>query len=851
MSLAQLHCTSAVPGADGSPVPGGPGFRFTALTPGVPESLLKEAEQLLGYEPPPGAPLRATAAELTSFPQSLSHSVLSDGSRLLARTVYAGADFTGVWGTFHAHAVRLPADAALSAGAPPISTWDSPQWVTGAPDGGTLPPLDRPPLSRGFDRRELESFAASRAPWLARFFAAVRGLAEEETAPRLVLVERNSADVARWIALACAVLPGASAHRLTFTTYTRRPQQAGQQIIGVLPDDARELAGLDHRYRVIDCTASRPTSAAVPGASVGPNTSAGPGTSAVDAWAETAAQIWLGRAPELFAEAATLPGAYFAPGPLAVVALCTGIAPGANGRTAAATWAYEHTNALDAQRLEHLAEALTAPAVDRGSAETAALARLFAVLGDRAPARTTAPLAALVLTEAVRNPAAGLELPALHIVSLPEDLKRRLADQLAPELRVGIADGTGPDPASSTASASMTSQAGTSRAAELLRVAELLGVDCADLLPGLARRLSRALIADPVSAYTAVVRTALEEYFDLRTTLLSELDALAADDPSAAARLFGRIDLPLTEVQAIPHLRMCAEVAGSADSAGPAVAAPENGDRLAVLRSVQRACGVSPFAEPLVLRTAVRLVWAEGAPTPGEARLMLTETGSDAHRTAGTWHTLVRAALEGPGDSPDSPGLAHDLLRGFREELEPRVRSALQLLEYAGELTAGRAAPGWTDRALALRAAAEPVEPGVLDQAFGAVCRQLLSEQRPEGELYALVHSGDAELTAAYRRAAHDEPVRERLRTVPAFAAHCFTTWTALPGANKTWDETRTALLDKVLRPAVRSLPAADVAAVERCLEGTGDRKAEEFRTWNRPGALGRLGIRFGTRTRP
>ncbi|WP_066944787.1 GTPase-associated protein 1-related protein [Streptomyces lushanensis] len=840
MSLAQLHCTSAVPGADGSPVPGGPGFRFTAVTPGVPESLLEEAERLLGYEPPPGAPLRATAAELASFPESLSHSVLSDGSRLLARTVYAGADFTGVWGTFHAHAMRLPADAALSAGAPPISTWDSPQWVAGTPEGGTLPPLDRLPSSRGFDRRELVSFAASRAPWLARFFAAVRGLAEEEAAPRLVLVERNSADVARWIALACAVLPGASAHRLTFTTYTRRPQRAGQQIIGVLPEDARDLAGLDHHYRVIDCTASRPPG--TPGQGT-----AGQGVSAVDAWAETAAQVWLGRAPELFAEAAALPGAPFAPGPLAVVALCTGTALDANGRTAAATWVYEHTNALDAERIEQLADALTAPAVDRGSAETAALARLFAVLGDRAPARTTAPLAALVLAEAVRNPAAGLELPALHIVSLPEDLKGRLAGQLAPELRAGIADGDGPDPAVPGAPAA---PAGTSRAAELLRVAELLGVDCADLLPGLARRLSRDLIADPVSAYSPAVRTALEEYFDLRTTLLSELDALAADDPSAAAHLFGRIDLPLTEVQAIPHLRMCAEVAGSADSAGPAVAALENGDRIAALRFVQRACGVSPFAEPLVLRTAVRLVWADGAPTPGEARQMLTETGSDAHRTAGTWHTLVRAALEGPGDSPDSPGLAHDLLRGFREELEPRVRGALQLLEYAGELAAGRAAPGWTDRALALRASAEPVEPGVLDQAFRALSGQLLSERRPEGELYALVHSGDPELTAAYREAAHDESVRERLRTVPAFVAHCFTTWTALPGANSAWDQIRTTLLDKVLRPAVRALPAAEVAAVERCLEGTGDRKAEEFRTWNRPGALGRLGIRFGPRAR-
>ncbi|MCZ9345396.1 hypothetical protein NGM37_47420, partial [Streptomyces sp. TRM76130] len=42
MSLAQLHYTSAPPGPDGS------GFRFTAVGPGVPQALLREAEQLIG-----------------------------------------------------------------------------------------------------------------------------------------------------------------------------------------------------------------------------------------------------------------------------------------------------------------------------------------------------------------------------------------------------------------------------------------------------------------------------------------------------------------------------------------------------------------------------------------------------------------------------------------------------------------------------------------------------------------------------------------------------------------------------------------------------------------------------------
>ncbi|MFD5029919.1 GTPase-associated protein 1-related protein [Streptomyces sp. NPDC058405] len=807
MSLAQLHYTSAPPGPDGS------GFRFTAVTPGVPDELLREAEQLIGYEPPRDAPSRPTDTELTAFPQAFSHSVLSDGSRLLARTVYTGADHSGGWGNFHAHAVHLPAHlpagARESAGASPIGAWNAPQWATATPAGGVPAPMEELPVSRSFERRGLVEFAASRAPWLAGFFAGLRALSEDESAPRIVLVERDSADVARWIALASNVLPRESVHRLTFTTYTRRPQLARQQIIGVLPDDAQGLAGDERRYRVLDRTGREPAEPAA------------------DAWAEIAARVWLGRAPEVFAEAATLPGGPFAPGPLAVAALCTGISPGANGRTEAADWARAHAHALDGRRLQQLVDALCAPAEDRTPAETAALTRLFEALDGRAPAATTAPLGALVLTEAVRTPRAGLGLPDLRLSTLPEELKRRLADELAPDLRAGIA-------------ADLTDGgSATSRPVELLRVAELLGVDCTDQLPGLARRLSHALIAEPEAAYTPAVHTALEEYFDLRTAVLSRLDGLAAGDPPAGARLLGRTSLPFRGVQALPHLKMCAEAP---------VPTPEGGDRVGALHSVLRAAAVSPFADPLVLRTAVRLVWGDSTPTAGEARLMLAESGSDAHRGAGTWHVLVRAALDGPGDSPEAPDLAHDLLRCFPEELEPRVRKALLLLEFAGALTAGRAGSGWTDRALSLRADAEPVEPGVLEQVFGALSRELLSEQRPEGELYALVHCGDPDLTAAYGRAAREDRVRDRLRTVPAYAADCFTAWTSLPGANRAWDESRTALLDKVLRPAVRALPAEDIAAVEQCLERTG-RKAEEFRTWNRPGAFGRLSLRFGRRS--
>ncbi|OKI01140.1 hypothetical protein A6A06_20095 [Streptomyces sp. CB02923] len=798
MSLAQLHYTSAPPGPDGS------GFRFTAVTPGLPTSLLREAEQLIGYEPPRDAPPRPTDEQLAGFPRVFSHTLLSDGSRLLSRTVYTGADYSGRWGNFHAHAVHLPAGTRLPGDQLPITAWESARWTDRTPDGAEPGPLTALPPAGHFDRAGLVAFAELRAPWLAAFFADVRRAAETVDAPQIVLVERESADIARWIALASTALPRESAHQLTFTTYTRRPQLARQQIIGVLPDDGQGLTGYDQRYRLHDCTGRPPTEPVT------------------DLWSETAALVWLGRAPELFKEVAGLPGESFDAGPLAVAALCSGIPLGSACRTAAIDWAGAHTGALAEDRLPRLIAALCSPADDRTAGESAALARLCAALDGRAPAATTAPLAALVLTEAVRT--SSLELPALSPSAITTEYRRRLAAELATDLRDGIANGAS-DPTS---------------ALRLLGVAGTLGVDCADLLPDLARRLSGALLADPGKADAPAVRSALDNHFDLRVALLGKLDDLAAGDPPAAARLLARAGLALPDAQSLPHLRMCARMARTA----------ADEDRVTALHLVIKDAGVPLFAEPLVLRTAMRLVWDSGTPAAGQAALLLGETGSDVHRAAGTFPTLVQAALDAPADDRHAPGLARDLLRCFPDELDSRTRGALLLLEFAGDLTEGSPGHGWAARAAALRAVAEPLEPTVLARAFNAVARRLLDTERPDGELSALTACRDGELLAAYAREARTDRVRDLLRTVPAYAADCFTCWSSHPGTDPTWDTTRNGLLDEVLRPVVRALPQADVASVEAALERLQGRWAEEFRQWNRPGALSRFARRLGGRGR-
>lgn len=836
MSLAQVHYTSAAPGDEGTP------GRFTAVGPGVSGALLAEIEPLVGYALPDGVPHRPADAELRSLPQAFTYAVLSDGSRLVSRAAPARGEGVAAPVRFHAHAVHIPAGAPLPGGRLPVEAWRSPHWVSATPAGGAASdPLGTLPPGPAPVREGLDDFAVSRGPWLADVLADLRRASEEE-APAggpVVLVERQSADVARWLGLAAAALPRESAERLTFTTYTRRPGSSALRVVGALPQDAAAARAAGLRVHVC---ADRP-----------------PADGTRDAWARTAARVWRRRAPELFQEARELPGTPFSAGPLAVTALCAGVALGPDERAAAADWAAERPYALDAKRTGQLVEALTSPGVDdRTGPEFDAVGRLFGALDGRCPASVTAPLAAMLVTEAVRGGNGSLELPRrdAFVGADGEAIAGALGPEILTELENGASGGAG-------------GARPVARTVQLLRVARLLGVNGRELLPGVVDRLALALLAetaaaeapgatapDTAAADTGAPETAadapafapallelLDEQFDVRTALLGALDRIAPDAPGSVARFLKRVTLPFTGTQALPHLRMCAEAPGTATALGR--------DRTAVWHRVLRAAGVSPFAEPLVLRTAVGLVWEDRAPTVEEARLLLEAATSDAHRAAGTWARLVDAALDAPADTEEAATLAHDLLRGFPQEIGGRQRAALQLLDLCRDLRTGAPEPGWAERVRTLRDAAEPLEPAIQERAFSALAERLLAPDRPGAELYAFVQGDDAEQVAAYDRAARTEPVRTRLRTQPAYAADCFTVWTAHPHAGSAWTTTAAALLDEVLRPAVRGMSAEAVAEVEATVGRTGSSgRADAFRAWNRSSALGRLGRRIAGRVR-
>ncbi|MFI6930988.1 GTPase-associated protein 1-related protein [Streptomyces sp. NPDC050287] len=892
MTLAQLHYTSAPPGPDGS------GFRFTAVSAGLPQGLLREVEQLIGYEPPRDFPARPDAEQLKAFPKAFSFSELADGGRLLSRSVYTGADYSGRWGNFHAHALHLPSGTRLPDGALPITAWESPRWADTTPPGGRPGPVDRVEPSGLLRTDGLVAFARSRAEWLAPFFADLRALTAQSDAGQIVLVEQDSADVAQWIALACSVLPREQAHRLTFTTYTRRPQQARQQIVGALPSS--EPVAHDHRYRVHDCTGHPPAEPVA------------------DPWAELCARIWCAGRPELFRDADADDGL----GRLAVAALTAGIPLRTDARTAAARWSADHAHTLpdttvtavveglcaggiaavrrkaavadvrdesavadgrresavrDGQRQSAVrspepsgahrsasqwaapthpaavphpgsaaAAGATAPAdgtavvpaagVAPVDEELTAMTALLARIDGQVPTAVSAPLAARVLASAVlgRGP-----VPALGAASFTARARADLARELNPAVRAGIADIREP---------------AAGRPLALLHVADLLDLDCQDLLPDLAGRLARALVEEgPAQAAGSPCPPALLDAVHghpaLRIALFAALDALAAADPATVARMLSGSGLPVESGPNSPHLRMCV----AASEGGRTARTDGTGDRLAHFHHVLRAAGLSPLADTAVLRTALDLVWAGELPTGQEASLLLNQLGSDTHRAAGTRDLLIDAALAAPADDPGVPVLAADLLRCFGTELRHGQRAALLLLEFAGLLGTEGEGERWVDRVLALRdSAGEAVPDPVTERIFGALARRMLLSRgpAPEDELYSLARSGEPDLLAAYERAGRSDRVGDRLRTVPSYVAARFCDWSAFAGTSPDWDATRTTLLTKVLRPIVRALPAEDQAEIEAALGRAGRGKLDAFRAWNRPGALGRLAGRLSGRTR-
>ncbi|WP_372410678.1 GTPase-associated protein 1-related protein [Streptomyces luteireticuli] len=822
--LQQLHYSRSSP--DSAP-------RFTAAGPDLPALLLGEIEPLLTYEPlddcePPddgpgrGAPGGATPGEATPggaapgagapcdgaapadaappgegprFPVVFGHHRLADGTRLLCRAVRTGTDPLGRRHPFHAHAVRLPPDGPLPGGLLPVEAWESPSWAERTPGTGTPEPLAALAPARRITKAGLLEFVTARAERLVPFLTDVRTLFRRPDAPQLLVIERDTGRIAHWIAVASAVLPRDLAHRLTFTTYTRRPLLARQQIVGALPGsefDYAHVAG-DRRYRVHDCAGGHSS----------------PARDEPDPWASVAARVLLADRPALFTEAARFRtaadrDATHDAGRLAALALCEGIPLDAAGRTAAARWARFRASADRREPNPLLAPLLRALAVagpDRPPEEWAALAEL---------AEFFAPLAS-------RTPGAQLR----------RDLRAEL-DRAAPGEPLA-------------------------RVLALARLAEALR---ADHTPVLTARLSAALLGDAAPDRDAVW-AAVTAHPGLTAAVLGTLERTAATgDPASVVHLLTG-GFPAADLQRLPHLRMAAALADgslprprrSPDDTGAAPGPNDprstgrSPDRIAFLAQLVRSAGRGQGANPSVLRTAFRLVWGSSAPTPAETAALLDALPAERHRAAGLDDVLVRSALDSAPDDAEAPAVARILVLRCGPRLDPRRHAALLLLDQAGAIDDGQEVAGFTARALSLRAQARPLEPGIEDRLRHVLVRRLLFGDPCPDELAELAASGDEELLGAYAHEARGGGVDLALRRTPAFAAACFTAWYTAPGVSALWDELRTGLLDEVLRPAMRFLPREQLDEIQQVLYEQDPSWEELFQEWNRrPGVLGRLG---------
>ncbi|MEU6809390.1 hypothetical protein ABZ920_10350 [Streptomyces sp. NPDC046831] len=229
----QAHYTSAPPSAG---APHG-GFRFTAVSPAA-RPALDVLRPLTAYARPPGA------EDHHGFPVAFAYDRPDEDTAVLTRTRLTGRDYTGRWGNHFCH-VLYAAPGEL-AGLRPVELWDAPHWAAEPAHGDDLPDLPQlvPGSAVGPDRvsRVLAGLGEPGARLLQRLLtAALRALAGE--GPGAVLVSGDPDRIVDWIAAVSYTLPAGLAARLTFTTYTARPQDGDRHLTGTRPETGERAPG--------------------------------------------------------------------------------------------------------------------------------------------------------------------------------------------------------------------------------------------------------------------------------------------------------------------------------------------------------------------------------------------------------------------------------------------------------------------------------------------------------------------------------------------------------------------------------------------------------------------------------
>lgn len=232
MTMRQLHYTSCQDGLEGIE-----GFQVSAATPGVPKTMVDLAVRTSAYEAGPAFIRHLADDDLSMFPMAFGYATEGRGGALF-QSRYVGRDFTGRLGNYFAHAVLVDDVDHEFADTLPIDLWQSPGWRVAQEPGVTqLPELDRMPPGPANGSATIRQFMAGhgRSIGLMRLISAVQSLL---TGPRerLVVVVADDQDAARWLAALTRSLPRHLSLRISFVTYTSRPDEQEVLVSCVTPD---------------------------------------------------------------------------------------------------------------------------------------------------------------------------------------------------------------------------------------------------------------------------------------------------------------------------------------------------------------------------------------------------------------------------------------------------------------------------------------------------------------------------------------------------------------------------------------------------------------------------------------
>lgn len=244
MGCKQVYYTSCQSGLRGSP-----GFQTQAASPGIPPGVLQQIERLCVYVPPVSAPSRPGEQELAEFPLSLVYQRLADGHTILAQARYLGADYSGRFGNYFAHALLTQSPARDLGERLPIELWRSPFFSTTQSPTPELAEVELPSPERAIELPQVSRLLTEngRLEHVADFITAVEQALR--TRRRVVLIDTSDA-VAHWIAAACFVLPRHLALQLTFNTYVKNPYQSDALIVGTTVDSDFGFAPHEIRHMV-------------------------------------------------------------------------------------------------------------------------------------------------------------------------------------------------------------------------------------------------------------------------------------------------------------------------------------------------------------------------------------------------------------------------------------------------------------------------------------------------------------------------------------------------------------------------------------------------------------------------